>query len=237
MSSEAWYAQVLDMLMFWVFSVVCFCFYFMGFGWGCSSVGRAWDQHAADAGSIPWCSKGFFSQSQLSVQTLLRVSIYPPCATACINICAHIKDLLVHVRVWWIMETLKHPACTVGWVAQLCCSWLSLEKQPEFPTGEIPFGQYICEKEKKKEKVMIFCVFFLSFSLDMYRVCTGAVWWSKMPVSWLLCISRMSRCGVSVVQCLAWPSSKSAKSMFSLYHRVRLVFFYVLNLTEIHFPC
>ena len=31
---------------------------------------RALDCHAADAGLIPWCGKGFFSQSQLSVQTL-----------------------------------------------------------------------------------------------------------------------------------------------------------------------
>ena len=31
-----------------------------GFGWGCSSVGRASDRHAADAGSIPRCGKGFF---------------------------------------------------------------------------------------------------------------------------------------------------------------------------------
>ena len=37
---------------------------------------RAWDHHAADTGSIPWCSKGFSSQSQLSVQTL-SVSIDP----------------------------------------------------------------------------------------------------------------------------------------------------------------
>ena len=38
----------------------------------------------------------------------------PPCAVACINICAHVRDPVVHVRVRWIMETLKHPACTVG---------------------------------------------------------------------------------------------------------------------------
>ena len=46
---------------------------------GCSSlVERASDRHAADAGSIPRCGKGFFfSQSQLSVQTLLRVSVHP----------------------------------------------------------------------------------------------------------------------------------------------------------------
>ena len=40
--------------------------------WGCSSVGKALDRHAADAGSIPRCGKGFFSRSQLSLQTLLR---------------------------------------------------------------------------------------------------------------------------------------------------------------------
>ena len=39
-------------------------------GWGCSSVGRASDRHVADAGSNPRCGKGFFSQSQLSMQTL-----------------------------------------------------------------------------------------------------------------------------------------------------------------------
>ena len=29
------------------------------------------------------------------------------------------KDPAVHVRVRWTMETLKHPACTAGWVTQL----------------------------------------------------------------------------------------------------------------------
>ena len=38
---------------------------------------RASDWHADDAGSIPQCGKGFFSQSQLSVQTLLRCSYSP----------------------------------------------------------------------------------------------------------------------------------------------------------------
>ena len=46
-------------------------------GWGCSSVGRAWDRHIA--GSIPRCEKGFFSPSQLSVQTLLRCPYIPVC--------------------------------------------------------------------------------------------------------------------------------------------------------------
>ena len=29
----------------------------------------------------------------------------PPCAIACINICAHVKDSVVYVRVRWIMAT------------------------------------------------------------------------------------------------------------------------------------
>ena len=41
-------------------------------GRGCRSAGSASDRHAADAGSIPQCRKGFFSQSQLLLQTLLQ---------------------------------------------------------------------------------------------------------------------------------------------------------------------
>ena len=48
-----------------------------------------------------------------------------PCATACIYICAHVKDPVVHVKVRWTMETLKRPACTVDWVARLCSCWIS----------------------------------------------------------------------------------------------------------------
>ena len=61
----------------------------------------------------------------------------PPCATACIYICTHVKDPVVHIRVRWIMETLKHTACTVGWVARLCRSWLSPGKSNPNPNGTI----------------------------------------------------------------------------------------------------
>ena len=46
-------------------------------GWGCSSVGRTSDRYAAEAGSIPRCGEGFFSQSPLLVQTLLRRPLSP----------------------------------------------------------------------------------------------------------------------------------------------------------------
>ena len=34
----------------------------------------------------------------------------PLCAVACIYICAHVKDPVVHVRVRWMKETLKTPS-------------------------------------------------------------------------------------------------------------------------------
>ena len=66
----------------------------------------------------------------------------PPGEVACIYICAHVKEPVVHVRLSWIMETLKHPACTVGWVARLCRSLLSPGKATRIshrtnPTGTI----------------------------------------------------------------------------------------------------
>ena len=136
------------------------CFpWLVGLGWGCSSVGRASDRHAADTGSFPRCGKGFFSprfvfQCRLSygVRTL-------PCAIAYIYICAHVKDPVVHVKVRWIMETVKHPACNRGWVARLCRSWLSPGKVTEFPIGAIPLGQCSCKKSNKLTNTRCFlCV-------------------------------------------------------------------------------
>ena len=49
----------------------------------------------------------------------------PPCAVACINICAHVNEPVVHVRVRWIMEARKHRECTLDWVARLLRSRLS----------------------------------------------------------------------------------------------------------------
>ena len=102
-------------------------------GWDIPQLVRASDRHAADAGSIPRCGKEFFSQSQRSVQTLLRCS-YTPCAIACINICAHVKDPVVHTRVRWIMETPKtssmHPRLGSATLMQLASPG---EGNPNFP--------------------------------------------------------------------------------------------------------
>ena len=50
-----------------------------GEGGDVAQLARASDRHAADVRLIPWCSKEFFSQSQLSVKTLLHVSVHPIC--------------------------------------------------------------------------------------------------------------------------------------------------------------
>ena len=42
------------------------------------------------------------------------LSVHPPCAIACVYICVHVEVSVIRVRVWWIMETLKHPACALG---------------------------------------------------------------------------------------------------------------------------
>ena len=64
----------------------------------------------------------------------------PPCAIACIYLCAQIKDPVIHVRVRWIMETLKHPAWTVDWVGRLCRGWFSPGKATRISYGKNPNG-------------------------------------------------------------------------------------------------
>ena len=78
-----------------------------------------------------------FSPSQLSCRLSYRVRT-PPCAIARINICAHVIDPVVHIRVRWIIETLKHWTCTVVWVARLCRSWLSPGKAVWISHGRNP---------------------------------------------------------------------------------------------------
>ena len=48
---------------------------------------RASDRHTADAVSIPRCGKGFFSQSQLSMQTVLRRPYTPVCNRMHLHLC------------------------------------------------------------------------------------------------------------------------------------------------------
>ena len=96
------------------------------------------DWHAADAGLIPLCYvQVFLPESTFSANSLTCVHT-PPCAIACINICAHVTDPVIHVSVRLIMQTLKHPACMVGWLARLCRSWLSPWKATRISHGRNP---------------------------------------------------------------------------------------------------
>ena len=107
-----------------------------------SSAGKSSDRHAADAGSIPRCHKGFlfFFSQKLSVQTILRCAFTPLCAIGYISVCAHVEDHVIHTRVRWIMQTLRHPVCIEGWVARLCCGWLSPGKATRICHGRNPNG-------------------------------------------------------------------------------------------------
>ena len=89
----------------------------------------------------------FLPESTFSADSL-RCVCTPLCAISGTGICAHFKEPVVHISVRWIMETLKHPVCTVSWVVRPCCRWLSLGEQPESTMGEIPKGQYSRKKLK-----------------------------------------------------------------------------------------
>ena len=90
---------------------------------------------------FPGAAREFFSRVNFQCR-LSDVVRALSCAIACINICADSKDPVVHVRVRWIMETLKHAARTVGWVARLRRRWLSPWKSTLIFHGRNPVGRY-----------------------------------------------------------------------------------------------
>ena len=83
------------------------------------------------------CTRGvqgiFLPESTFSADSL-TVSVKPSCAIACIHIYAHVKDPVVHVRVRWIMETLKtssmHRRLGSATLSQLASPG---ESNPDFP--------------------------------------------------------------------------------------------------------
>ena len=100
--------------------------------WDVAQLVRAADHRATDAGLIPCVARDFLPRANF--QCRLSFSVHTPLyAIACINICGHGKDPVVYVRVQWIMETLKHPACTLGLVVWLLQLAFSGEHKPNFP--------------------------------------------------------------------------------------------------------
>ena len=118
--------------------------------WGCSSVGKASDRRVADAASIPRCRKGFFSQSQLSVQTLFRCPYTPR----------------VQSHAFTYMRTLKIGNPCQSWVdygntkiasmhrrlgrATLSQHAFPMENKPNFPWGKSEWDNTVVKKKKIK---------------------------------------------------------------------------------------
>ena len=98
-------------------------------GWGCSSVGSASNRHAANVGRFdsPVRQRISLPESTFSADSPM-MSVHPRIQLHILTSVAHVKDPVVNVRVRWIMETLKHPACTIDWTLQLCHNWFSLRK-------------------------------------------------------------------------------------------------------------
>ena len=77
---------------------------------GDSSVGRAshWKaRHNTDSASSLRRSKEFFLPASTSSADSLTVSIQPPCAIACINICEHTKNPK-HWQPYHCLDTILH---------------------------------------------------------------------------------------------------------------------------------
>ena len=69
----------------------------------------------------------------------LTASVHPCVQSHALTSVYGLIDPVVRVRVRWIVETLKHPACAVGWVARLCRSWFFPgESNPNFPGEKTP---------------------------------------------------------------------------------------------------
>ena len=81
----------------------------------------------------------FLPKSTFSADSLM-VSVHPHVQLNTFSTCAHVKDCVVYVGSWWIMETLKQPACIIGWIVQLCCIWLSPRKATQISHRRSPSG-------------------------------------------------------------------------------------------------
>ena len=119
-----------------------------------------------------------------------------PCAIAYINICLHVKDPVVHIRVRWIMETLKHSACTVGWVARICRSWLSPRKPTRISHGINPIETIQLLKKEKRRKSLTLST---TTSLDIFAILKLVVSiLGKQPTDCQLIVGTSSQLHVDV---------------------------------------
>ena len=110
----------------------------------------------------------------------------PPCAIACIYIYEPIKDPVVHVRVWWIKETLTHPACRLDRLDSTTLSQLAFPREGNlnFP-GEKSHWDYTVVKKKSKGYSECWYVQFPFLRLPNKQICADFV---QMPVYFVFCV-------------------------------------------------
>ena len=119
---------------------------------------------------------------RVSFQCRLSYSSHTPtCATTCIDICVHVKDLGVHVSLmdYGNTETLSMRS-RLGRATVI--AGFPQGKHPKFPRGEIPVGQNTCKKRDPQVAVFMVAVdntvSFISIvqtclPLRLYRTCSG----------------------------------------------------------------
>ena len=78
----------------------------------------------------------------------------PPYAITCIDICAHMKNPVVNVRVRWTMQTLKHTACIHRKLGSATLSQLAFpgKSNPNFPWEKPQRENTAVKKERIKER-------------------------------------------------------------------------------------
>ena len=149
-------------------------------------------------GLIPWCGKGFFSQSTFSADSLTCVHA-PPFTIACNNICTHVKDPVVHVSSE-DYGNIKTPSMhdKLGSMTLLQQSFLR-ESDPIFPREKSQWDNTIVKKEEEKNLNPEICLLRKLDSKQVRLVChvTGQS---------QLCDGRRP----DFTYCSCWSSSVSA---------------------------
>ena len=111
-----------------------------GVKWRCSLVGRASDQHAVDTGPIPQSGKGFFSADSLTVSVHPRVQSHAFTSVGMLKILYYCQSSVDYGNTETPSMHCRLDSATVA-------AGSPEGRQPEFPMGEIPLGQYSCKKK------------------------------------------------------------------------------------------
>ena len=141
-----------------------------------------------DAGPSPQCGKGFFSHSQLFVQTL--------CAVACVNFCVHIKNHK-HWQPYFCLGALFYQL--------LCLTKVRWAKFPARDNGEL--------KKQKTHLQMELFAHFLCFQSNLHLA-----WLNAMQCKPVKCKCSATDCIFPPpTPAHKWSSRKHQKSVVSLW--------------------